>query len=481
MSAVVASLEAWPQVIQGGMGVGVSGWRLARAVSQRGQVGVVSGTMIDHVFVRRLQDGDPGGHVRRAMERFPLPAVAAAALERYFRPDGRAAGEAYTLLPVYQQVVTRAREQLTMLASFVEVALAKEGHGGLVGMNLLTKVQFPNLATLYGAMLAGVDAVLMGAGIPREIPGALDALAEGREATLRMDVEEDSTGIAEILRFDPRVHFGDAVLPSVKRPAFLAIVSSHLLASVLARKASGRVDGFVVEGHRAGGHNAPPRVGDVFNDGGEPVYGERDVVDLGKMRDLGRPFWLAGGSGRPEKLREALAEGARGVQVGSLFAFCEESGVEDGLKRSVVESASRGELSVYTDPLASPTGYPFKVAHWPGDTADHESRVRICDLGALRVAYRRPDGAIGYRCAAGPVEGYVQRGGDIAETVGRKCLCNALMSTVGLAQPRESGRLEPSLVTAGDELAQLGDFLDGRTSYTASDAIDWLLGAVPAR
>jgi NAD(P)H-dependent flavin oxidoreductase YrpB (nitropropane dioxygenase family) len=479
MPAVVPSLEAWPRIIQGGMGVGVSSWRLARAVSQRGQVGVVSGTMIEHVFVRRLQDGDPGGHMRRAMERFPLPEVAAAALERHFRPNGRAANEPYTLLPVYQQVVTRSREQLTMLAAYVEVALAKEGHDGLVGMNLLTKVQFPNLATLYGAMLAGVDAVLMGAGIPREIPGALDALAEGREATLRMDVEEDSSGTTELLRFDPRVHFEAGGPPQLKRPAFLAIVSSHLLASVLARKASGRVDGFVIEGHRAGGHNAPPRVNAELNEAGEPVYGERDVVDLGKMRDLGRPFWLAGGSGRPEKLREALAEGARGVQVGSLFAFCEESGVEPELKHSVVGAASRGELSVFTDPLASPTGYPFKVAQWPGDTADHESRERICDLGALRVAYRKPDGAIGYRCAAAPVEAFVQRGGDIAETVGRKCLCNALMATVGLPQLRD-GKLEPTLVTAGDELTQLGDFLDGRTTYTAAEAIDWLLGAVPA-
>ena len=65
-----------PRIIQGGMGVAVSSWRLARAVSLRGQLGVVSGTAIDSVFVRRLQDGDPGGHVRRAMAAFPMPGVA---------------------------------------------------------------------------------------------------------------------------------------------------------------------------------------------------------------------------------------------------------------------------------------------------------------------------------------------------------------------------------------------------------------------
>ncbi|MCP5523356.1 MAG: hypothetical protein H7A46_17610 [Verrucomicrobiales bacterium] len=66
--------------------------------------------------------------------------------------------------------------ELTVVASFVEVFLAKEGHAGRVGINLLEKIQLPTLAALFGAMLAGVDVVLMGAGIPRLIPGALDNL-----------------------------------------------------------------------------------------------------------------------------------------------------------------------------------------------------------------------------------------------------------------------------------------------------------------
>ncbi|MDE3217251.1 MAG: nitronate monooxygenase, partial [Gemmatimonadota bacterium] len=54
-----AAASGLPTVIQGGMGAGVSNWMLARAVSLRGQLGVVSGTVIDTIFVRRLQDGDP--------------------------------------------------------------------------------------------------------------------------------------------------------------------------------------------------------------------------------------------------------------------------------------------------------------------------------------------------------------------------------------------------------------------------------------
>ena len=101
------------------MGIAVSNWQLANAVSSRGQLGVVSGTAIDTVFVRRLQDGDIGGHMRRAMERFPIAGVAEAVLERYFRPEGKPASEPYKLLPVYKQTVSAMRAQITMMANSV--------------------------------------------------------------------------------------------------------------------------------------------------------------------------------------------------------------------------------------------------------------------------------------------------------------------------------------------------------------------------
>ena len=167
-----------PMVIQGGMGVGISNWTLARAVSMRGHLGVVSGTAIDSLFIRRLQDGDPGGHVRRAMAHFPIPGVAESVLKKYF-VESRDPAEPYKMVPMYRVGVSVARENITMIASFVEVWLAKEGHDGQIGINVLTKVQFPNLAVLYGAMLAGVHFVLMGAGIPKDIPAVLDAFAEG--------------------------------------------------------------------------------------------------------------------------------------------------------------------------------------------------------------------------------------------------------------------------------------------------------------
>lgn len=468
---------AFPAIIQGGMGIGVSNWRLARAVSRRGHLGVVSGTAIDSLLIRRLQDGDPGGHMRRAMEHFPLPEVSAAALRNYFLPAGRAEGAPYRMLSMYRHGATRVREQLTILASFVEVWLAREGHAGSVGVNLLTKVQLPNLAALYGAMLAGVDYVLMGAGIPREIPGVLDRLAEHRQASLRIDVEGAAGGDPVESALDPAAHWGGAAPVPMARPRFLPIVSSESLATMLTRKASGEVNGFVVEGPTAGGHNAPPRGKAQLNDRGEPIYGERDIADLGAMRELGLPFWLAGGTGSPEALASALQAGAAGIQVGTLFAYADESGLTPEYKRSVLAHAARGEVDVITDPRASPTGYPFKVVRWAGDpTATEPARERVCDLGYLRVAYRRTDGRLGYRCAAEPVKAYVEKGGTEADTEGRRCLCNALMANVGHAQVRAEGRVEQPLLTSGDDLVGISAFLRGRTSYTADDVLDYLEG-----
>lgn len=467
-----------PVIIQGGMGIGVSNWTLARAVSRLGQLGVVSGTAIDTILVRRLQDGDVGGHVRRAMEHFPLPGVSERVLHRYFLPNGRPAGAAYRMLPMYKQVVSTARQQVTMLANFVEVWLAKHGHGGVVGINLLTKVQMPNLASLYGAMLAGVDYVLMGAGIPREIPGALDALAKHEPARIKLDVDGPPESVTEHLDFDPREHWKPSV--DLARPRFIPIVSANSLAATLARKATGRVDGFVVEGPTAGGHNAPPRGEPRFTEDGEPIYGERDLVDLGKMRELGLPFWLAGGTGSPDAVRAAKEAGAAGVQVGTLFAYCEESGLAPELKRGVIAGIASSSVRIRTDPRASPTGYPFKVVEVEGMPRQDDSRERVCDLGYLRTTYRMPNGRLGYRCPAEPVESYVAKGGDIADTVGRRCLCNGLAANIGHPQAREEGEELP-LITSGDDVVSVAALAGDGDGYTAADVIDHLLAETSGR
>ena len=466
-----------PAIIQGGMGVGISNWVLARAVSRSGHLGVVSGTVVDHVMVRRLADGDEGGHVRRAMEAFPFPDVVAHVLDRYFKPNGREEGEPYPNLPMFRQTMKKARLQLTVLANFVEVHLAKEGHEGQVGINLLTKVQMPNLASLYGAMLANVDYVLMGAGIPREIPGVLDSFTRNEKASIRFDVEESGGFDCEYLEFDPAEQF-DGPLPKLERPKFLAIVASNSLATMLLRKATGKVDGFIIEAPSAGGHNAPPRGERRYDENGEPVYGPRDEVDLEKFARLGVPFWLAGGAGRKGRLQEALDAGATGIQVGTLFAYCDESGLAESLRHRVIQQSLEGTVRVRTDDRASPTGFPFKVVELDESLSEqptYERRNRVCDLGYLRTAFRTEKGRIGYRCASEPVETYVKKGGRLTDTEGRKCLCNALMSNLDRGQLRNGGSPEKPMLTSGDDLENLGAFLAGRDSYTAKDVLDYLL------
>jgi nitronate monooxygenase len=467
-----------PEIIQGGMGVAVSGWELARAVSRAGQFGVVSGTALDVVLVRRLQEGDPGGHVRRAAATFPVPDVADEVVERYFIPGGKDTESRYRLRPMAKFNQSRHLLDLLVLANYVEVYLAKEGHDGWVGINLLTKVQAPTVPSLYGAMLAGVDAVLMGAGIPREIPEILDRLAAGKRAALKLAVKGASRDEVYAMDFDP-VEYCRGPAPAPRRPLFFPIVASAVLAKMLVTKASGRVDGFVVEGPSAGGHNAPPRGKLQLNARGEPVYGDRDVIDLAAIAEIGLPFWLAGSFAEPGRLQEARALGATGIQVGTAFAYCAESGLDETIKAQVLAKSSAGDVAVFTDPVASPTGFPFKVVPLEDTMSEetvYEKRTRVCDLGYLRTPYRREDGSVGWRCPAEPIADFVAKGGDEADTVGRKCVCNALLASIGMGQIQRNGEYERPLVTSGDDVAAVARFLPpGADTYSATDVIDYLL------
>ena len=192
-----------PVIIQGGMGVGVSSWRLARAVAEQGQLGVVSGTALDQVLVRRLQDGDHGGHIRRALDHFPFPAMAARVWDRFHIPGGRPENQPYVRLPLHVKDNPREMQELCIVGNFVEVFLAKEGHPNQIAINYLEKIQVPHLPSIYGALLAGVDAVIMGAGIPLRLPGSLDLLANNQPATYPLYVIGAGPDDDTLMHFNP--------------------------------------------------------------------------------------------------------------------------------------------------------------------------------------------------------------------------------------------------------------------------------------
>lgn len=471
-----------PQIIQGGMGFGISSWKLAHAVSQHGQLGVVSGTALDAVVVRKLQNGDPEGHVRRALEHFPFPKMARRVLDRFYRPRGIAEGSPYCPIHMHTLDGSLPPQELCIVGNFVEVFLAREGHDRPVGINYLEKIQIPHLPSLYGAMLAGVAVIIMGAGLPLAVPGILDALAQHRAATYPVNVTgPDGKNEIVDLPFDPQRFMEQGAAPDpLARPDFIPIVSSEALASILLRKASGRVDGFIVEGSVAGGHNAPPRGVMTFSADNEPVYGPRDVANLATFRKLGLPFWPAGLYGSPEGLQQARAEGATGIQAGTAFALCRESGLLPDVRRELIREALAGNARIFTDSQASPTGFPFKVADLAGSLSEeavYRQRRRICDIGVLRQPCRLPDGKIVYRCPAEPVAAYVAKGGREEDTPGRKCLCNALAANIGMPQRLPDGSCEKCLVTMGDDLVDIGRFCTPETlDYSAADVIRVLLG-----
>jgi nitronate monooxygenase len=465
-----------PELIQGGMGVGVSDWKLAHAVAVSGErlnrrvLGVVSGTGLALTMVNRLRQGDT--NTKRALEAFCVPETAQEVLDKYWLRVGKS--------PPKPEVLVNGRPErkaetvrLTILANFVEVWLAKEGHNNPIGINYLEKVQLPRLPELFGAMLGGVDYVLMGAGIPNQVPEVLDKLQDYAGASYRIDV---SGSDRYVMSFDPETVIPEKRRKYLKRPQFLAIVSHHALAQVLAHKATGEVNGFVVEGPSAGGHNAPAR-NKALNEKGEPIYGERDRPDLTKIRDLGLPFWLAGGYASSEKLEEAKRSGATGIQVGSAFALCDESGLRDDLKQELRRQSFSGDLQVLANPVVSPSGFPFQVAQMEGSLSDravYERRKRDCSVGYLVEAYTTKRGRMGFRCPAEPIAAYLRKGGSLEATEGRVCLCNGLAAAAKDGQ-RSDKPDEAFIATLGQEGHFIHELMpDAGGSYSAEDVVNFI-------
>ena len=461
-----------PALIQGGMGAAVSNWVLAKEVAETGHMGVVSGTALDTVVARRLQNGDPGGHMRQALEAFPYPEVTEKLLKTWYLPEGRN-GKPYRPMKRISLKSNVEHDQLVVAANFVEVWLAKQAGTGKVGINFLEKLQTATPAALYGAMLAGVDAILMGAGIPREIPQLVRDFAQGKPGTLTVDCDRPPGVAAPTLTFDPIEAFGKN--PELQKAKFLAIVTAEVLANYLVRDEITKPDGFIVEHWMAGGHNAPPRKKQDTPHG----FGPLDEVNFEKMQKVGLPFWLAGGRANPEAVREAFALGAEGVQVGSLFALSKDSGLLPKYREQMLQAAREKNLNVRTDHRASPTGFPFKVVEIEGTVGmkdTYKARPRLCDLGYLRSHTITPEGKTISKCAAEPDAPYLKKGGKEEDLDKRICLCNGLMASIGLGQERPDGYKEAPLLTLGATTIDIEKMLEiFPEGWTAKQVVKQLL------
>jgi nitronate monooxygenase len=506
------------KLIQGGMGVFVSTWRLARAVAMERPgitAGTVSGTGIDVVYVRLLQLGDPGGHIRRALAAFDAQFgvdMGKKIIDRYFLEGGKAPTARFKSAP--RQTV-RAQDgsnviplpaqqagpvslsldedvvELLIAAGFAEVWLAKQGHSGKVFINFLYKIELPLVYTMYGAMLASVDGIIVGAGNPDGLPAVRSRLVDHGAVAINLSVLYRESGETFSVPFDPRLVAGGKLAEKpLPKPAFLAIVSLENGVQGLAQSASEPPDGFIIEHHTAGGHNAGP-LGPVRTDEkGQPLYSDKDDPDVHAIHQVGLPFWLAGGYGSKERLQYALDAGATGVQVGSNFALAQESGMKPAYRTAILEALKRGadDATMVHTTLFSPTGFPFKVVQLDDTVANtkvYAARPRVCDLGLLqRRTLSKPaaDGTrrLYHRCRAEPVSSFVNKRGLERNTSDQRCLCNGLISCAGLGQIRtQNGHVveEPAIVTLGQHLDGIRRLSrQGQSTYWVRDVVADILG-----
>ncbi len=508
------------KLIQGGMGVYVSNWRLAKAVAMEKPgitAGTISGTALDVVHVRLLQLGDPGGHLRRAYAAFDAQFgvdIGKKICERYFIAGGKSPANRFKYGPTQTlrtQDGTRSfpapvkdadpinftldedLAELLIVTGFAEVWLAKEGHPGNIFINFLKKVELPLIFAMYGAMLAGVDGIVVGAGNPEGLPGLCSQLAQHQPVTSELSVLYRDSGETFNLFFDPhQIAAGKLAQKPLKCPAFLAIVSLEGLVKALAQSPNQPPDGFIIEHHTAGGHNAAPQGPMKKDDLGQPQYSELDEPDLAAIRKEGLPFWLAGGYGSRAGLQKALDAGAAGVQAGSIFALAEELGLSPVYRSAIFKELKKGasDAALVQTSLYSPTGFPFKVVQLEGTLADqsvYADRRKICDLGFLKQrGLSKPDAdgsrQLFQRCPASPIDDFISKRGLPFNTEGKRCLCNGLLAGVGLGQVgSQSGELaeEPAIITLGNHLDGIRRLSrQGQTVYWAKNTVEDILGEI---
>lgn len=333
-------------IVQGGMGIGVSLHPLACAVAIAGGLGLLSSVCLDRIVSERV------GH----------------------------------------EVDTREAVRR-------EVASAKAG-GGLAGINIMVALQRDYESAVRGAIDAGADAIVSGAGLPLS-------------------------------------------LPAIKPPgdtALIPIVSSARALDLICRRWERqryRPDAVVLEGPLAGGH---------LGFRADQVDLEENTLErlLPPVKEVAQahgdfPVIVAGGIYTHEDIRRFLALGADGVQMGTRFLATDESSASDAYKQAVLRARPE-DILVANDP-GSPCGLPFRV-------------LRESPMYQSALARRRPP-----KCDKGYVlgkdaQGRFTRCPAKEDNEHSFCICNGLRSAAGYDTAKE----EP-LYTAGTTASRVDRIL----------------------
>ena len=320
-------------------------------------------------------------------------------------------------------------------------------------------------------MLAGVDYVLMGAGIPRRCPRAADRLRRRRAPAASPSTSPSQTR-THTRRRSTRA---TSSAPTCRRCAARRSWRSSRCTSwrgYLARDAEIRPDGFVVEGPVAGGHSAPAARQDARSTRrASRSTRPRTRPTSPRWSPLGLPFWLAGALRHAREGRRGACGRRRGRPGAARSSRWRPTRASPG---RCADAAARRAARRHADGAQRPAGLPDRLpvqggaarpARCPSRSV-YEARPRICDLGYLRepvraarrldrLPLRRPS-----RCTCTS-----RRAATPPTPSGRKCLCNALIANIGLPQLRKDGYVEQPAITLGQDLDGAQDLL--RRSPTA--------------
>jgi nitronate monooxygenase len=276
-------------VVQGGMGVGVSAHRLAGSVAALGAVGTLSS-----VDLRR------------------------------HHPDLMAASQGACGDPTGKARIQEANQEA--LRREIKAARELAKGAGLIAVNVMRAVS-DYAASVKTALEAGIDAVVVGAGLPLDLPD----LAREHPQTALVPILSDARGVQLVLRkWERKQRLPDAIV--IEHPRF------------------------------AGGHLGAARVADL----GDRRFDFDQVLPAVRqqLRELGVegrvPVIAAGGIRSCEDIRRVQSLGADAAQLGTPFVATEECDADAEFKRVLAEARDE-DLVEFT----SVAGLPARAVRTP--------------------------------------------------------------------------------------------------------------------
>lgn len=444
-----------------GMGVWISNHYLVREFALLGQSGILSGVALEHIFLRRLLKRD--ADLLRAMRYFPNQEIVQEVMEKFCVPEGKDSNKKLRYLPLFTQKPSQLLQKVVILANFCEVWLAKRGHNQPIGINYLAKVEMPMLYAFYGAMLAGVDYIVVGAGHIPKLGETLKKLKKHKEVELELHVVGAPSDKSFKMRFNPVEIMGKSILSKkLVKPLLFLIFSSNTLAIRYGRNKD--VDGIQIEiAKDAGGH-----------------IGSEALIELNLiMEKLKKPIIVTGGFADQAGYLLAKEFGVAAIGAGTISSHSRNAGFTKEIKHQVYEAVKNGKAMTRINSTASPTGFDFRELVLEGTLSQEDvlnKRVRGCRFGCLRTVYYFIDeegsGSLGYRCPAEPINIFTGKGGDIEKARYARCLCATLIADTGHGDPSE-----PIYITAGTHINDIQNLInDNGELYTAEDVVNWIMG-----